>query len=145
MTNRFEKAYKEFKEIQEAYSAAEKEKNESGMTKAKADYQTWKKSCEGEGKIFAAIYREYRESRENGNECLNFSGDISKAEEYTTCLKMNGITKFTFSSGWSGAIENALELQKNGFQMTGLTEVKGREDAWTGERETLAALVFEIA
>lgn len=145
MTNKFEKAYREYRVIKDAFQAAEKEKSEAGMEKARADYKVWQKGYESEGNIFAEIYSQYEESLENGNDCLNFSNYIRTVKEHMECLKENGITRFTFSSGWSGAIENALELQKEGFQMTGLTEVKGKEDPWTGKRETLAALVFERA
>ena len=52
--------------------------------------------------------------------------------------------RFTFSSGWTGAIGNAWELQKAGCRMVGMKEVKGRTDSWSGKQEILPALVFEI-
>ena len=94
--------------------------------------------------MFAFIYREYEESRDNGNEDLNFHNYIDKTESCIACLKENGVKRFTFSSGWTGAIGNAWELQKAGCRMVGMKEVKGKTDPWSRKQEILPALVFEI-
>nr|DAH59004.1 MAG TPA: hypothetical protein [Caudoviricetes sp.] len=43
-----------------------------------------------------------------------------------------------------GALAKAMEFQKAGYKMTGLKEVKGRINPWSGKQEILPALVFEI-
>lgn len=141
--NKFETAYQEFSSIEAAFFAAEKRGDEAGMEKARADVEAFKARYEAEGEKFASIYASYKTSRKNGNGYLNINSYIRNVEEFSECLKKNGITKFTFSSGWSGAIENAMELQKSGWRMTGLTEVLGEKKLWSSDREILAALVFE--
>lgn len=91
-----------------------------------------------------SLYKEYEESRDNGNEDLNFHNYINKTESCIACLKENGMKRFTFSSGWTEAIGNAWELQKAGCRMVGMKEVKGKPDSWSGKQEILPALVFEI-
>lgn len=144
MTNKFEKAYQEHKTFEKAFDKAEARMDEAGMAKARAAYKEWKARYKNKGAAFAVIYREYEESRNNGNEDLNFHNYIDKTESYIAYLKENGVKRFTFSSGWTGAIENAWELQKAGSRMVGMKEVKGKTDPWSGKQEILPALVFEI-
>ena len=143
--NKFEKAYRESQKIRKAFNAAKEAGSEEGMKKAKAAYQAWSEGFKGESSEFGGIYRAYEESRDNGNEELNFKDFIRNPEETIACLKKNGVRKFTFASGWSGAIENAWELQQAGCRMLGMAEVKGRYDSWTEKQEVMHALVFEIA
>lgn len=143
MTNKFEKAYQEYKTFTKAFDEAEERKDEAGKAKARTLYEAWKVRYSNEGSVFAAIYSEYEESRNNGNEDLNFQNYINETEKYVACLKENGVKHFTFSSNWSGAITNAMEFQKAGCLMTGIKEVKGGKD-WKGTQKPLAALIFEI-
>ena len=142
MKSKFEKLYKEYQEIKKAYDAAEQDGNEE--EKAIKAYRAWKESYKNESKEFHSIYNAYEESRDNGNEELNFKEYIKKPDATIACLKKNGIKKFTFSSGWSDAIEDAWELQQAGCKIIGMTEVNGRYDFLKGKHEIIHALVFEI-
>lgn len=144
MTNTFEKAYQEYKTFDKAFDEAEERMDEAGKAKARNAYKVWKARYHKEGSVFAFIYSEYEESRKNGNEDLNFHNYIDKTESCIACLKENGVKRFTFSSGWTGAIGNAWELQKAGCRMVGMKEVKGKTDPWSRKQEILHALVFEI-
>lgn len=144
MTNTFEKAYQEYKTFDKAFDEAEERMDEIGKEEARYAYKEWKARYLKEGSVFAFIYREYEESRDNGNEDLNFHNYIDKTESCIACLKENGVKRFTFSSGWTGAIGNAWELQKAGCRMVGMKEVKGKTDPWSRKQEILHALVFEI-
>ena len=144
MENTFEKAYQEYKTFDKAFDEAEERMDELGKEEARYAYEEWKALYHKEGSVFVAIYSEYEESRDNGNEDLNFHNYIDKTGSCIACLKENGVKRFTFSSGWTGAIGNAWELQKAGCRMVGMKEVKGRTDPWSGKQEILPALVFEI-
>ena len=144
MENTFEKAYQEYKNFDKAFEEASAKGDEIGMEKGREEYRVWKKRYEEKGSVFAFIYSEYEESRNNGNEDLNFHNFIDKTESCIACLKENGVKRFTFSSGWTGAIGNAWELQKAGCRMVGMKEVKGKTDPWSGKQEILPALVLEI-
>lgn len=144
MENTFEKAYQEYKTFDKAFDEAEERMDELGKEEARYAYEEWKARYHKEGSVFVAIYSEYEESRDNGNEDLNFHNFIDKVESCIACLKENGVKRFTFSSGWTGAIGNAWELQKTGFRMVGMKEVKGKTDPWSRKQEILPALVFEI-
>ena len=145
MTNKFEKAYEEYKTFDQAFHEAEERMDEVGTEKARTAYKAWKARYHKEGSVFAFIYCEYEESRNNGNEDLNFYNYIDKTESCIAFLKENGVKRFTFSSGWTGAIGNAWELQKAGCRMVGMKEVKGKTNSWSGKQEILPALVFEIS
>lgn len=145
MTNKFEKAYEEYKTFDQAFHEAEERMDEVGIEKARTAYKAWKARYHKEGSVFAFIYCEYEESRNNGNEDLNFYNYIDKTESCIAFLKENGVKRFTFSSGWTGTIGNAWELQKAGCRMVGMKEVKGKTNSWSGKQEILPALVFEIS
>ena len=142
--NKFEKTYSEYQEIRLAFDAAEQDDSEEEREMARKAYRAWCDSNKDESKEFHFIYNAYEESRDNSNEELNFKDYIKNPETTIACLKANGIKKFTFASGWSGAIENAWELQQAGCRMLGMAEVKGRYDSWTEKQEIMHALVFEI-
>lgn len=140
MTNNFEEIYQAYKAIDKAFDEDVVE-NDVGATlyRALAAYV-----CE-KGSTFSAIYLQYKESLDNGNENLDFNDYILEAKEYADCLKKNGVKCFTISSRYMGLPALAMELQKAGYKMTGLKEVKVRINPRTRKREILPALVFEIS
>lgn len=142
--NKFEKIYKEYQEIKKTYDAAEQDGSEESKEKANKAYRAWCESQKDESKEFHFIYSAYEEAMDDGNEELNFKDYIKNPEATIACLKKNGIKKFTFASGWSGAIENAWELQQAGCRMIGMAEINGRYDFLKGKHEIIHALVFEI-
>lgn len=140
MTNNFEKIYQAYKALDKAFDGDVVE-NDVAVTlyRALAAY-----ICE-KGSVFSVICRQYRESRDNGNENLDFNDYILEAKEYADCLKKNGVKCFTVSNRYVGLSSLAMELQMAGYKMTGLKEVKGRINPWTRKREFLPALGFEIS
>lgn len=140
MTNNFEEIYQAYKALDKSLGE-DVVKNDVAATlyRALAAY-----ICE-KGSVFSVICRQYKESRDNGNENLDFNEYILEAKEYADCLKKNGVKYFTVSNRYVGLSSLAMELQMAGYKMTGLKEVKGRINPWTRKREILPALVFEIS
>lgn len=140
MTNNFEKIYQAYKALDKAFDGDVVE-NDVAVTlyRALAAY-----ICE-KGSVFSVICRQYRESRDNGNENLDFNDYILEAKEYGNCLKENGVKCFTVSNRYVGLSSLTMELQMAGYKMTGLKEVKGRINPWTRKREILPAFVLEIS
>lgn len=143
MTNTFERIYQEYQIYKKEFGD-----NIARKEEALAAYRVLSASLHERGLVFVIIYRQYEESRDNGNENLNFSDYfndyILEAGECVDCLRENGVKCFTISSGLTGAIGNAWELQKAGCRMVGMKEVKGKTDPWSGKQEILPALAFEI-
>nr|DAK86488.1 MAG TPA: hypothetical protein [Caudoviricetes sp.] len=141
MTNNFEEIYQACKALDKALDEDVVENADVAATfyRALAAY-----ICE-KGSTFSAIYLQYKESRDNGNENLDFNDYIFEAKEYADCLKKNGVKCFTISNHYVRLSPLAMELQKAGYKMTGLKEVKCRINPWCREREILPALVFEIS
>lgn len=93
------------------------------------------------------LFWAYRNSIEAGNDEINFDDVIwdHDIEEIAETLKGNGITGFTISSTFSSLIPTLAEFAKHGFQMAGLTEVKGRHTDWqTGKAAVLPAIRMEL-
>lgn len=144
MENKFEKAYQENRRIRAAYQKAKAEDDQAGMDRAREDMAGWKEQWKREPKPFGEIYMQYEDSRDNGNEILNIGDYIRNVGEWIEFLKENGIRKFSFSSSWSGAIQNAWELQENGCRLVGMANVRKYAGTWDPEGESRGALVFEI-
>ena len=139
MTNTFERIYQEYQIYKKEFGD-----NIARKEEALAAYRVLSASLHERGLVFVIIYRQYEESRNNGNENLNFNDYILEAGECVDCLRENGVKCFTISSGLTEAIGKTRELQKAGCRMVGMKEVKGKTDPWSRKQEILPALVFEI-
>lgn len=138
MENTFERIYREYQNYKKEYGD-----NIARKEEALAAYRVLSANLHERGLVFVMIYRQYEKSKDNGNENLNFNDYIPEVGKCVDCLRENGVKRFTFSSSWTGAIENAWELQKAGCRMVGMKEVKSGKD-WKGTQKPLAALIFEI-
>ena len=96
--------------------------------------------------INPTLFWAYRNSITAGNDQIDFSETIwdTDIEEITKTLKENGISEFTISSTFSSLIPTLAEFAKHGFQMAGLTEVRGNYTDWqTNERAVIPAIRVE--
>ena len=96
--------------------------------------------------INPTLFWAYRNSITAGNDQIDFSETIwdTDIEEITKTLKENGISEFTISSTFSSLIPTLAEFAKHGFQMAGLTEVRGNYTDWqTNERAVIPAIRME--
>ena len=96
--------------------------------------------------INPTLFWAYRNSITAGNDQIDFSETIwdTDIEEITKTLKKNGISEFTISSTFSSLIPTLAEFAKHGFQMAGLTEVRGNYTDWqTNERAVIPAIRME--
>ena len=95
--------------------------------------------------INRTLFWAYRDSKEAGNELIDFSDVIwdEEIEPITTFLKENGITEFTVSSTFSSLIPALAGFEKHGFKMAGLTKVRTRyKDYTTGEKAIIPAIIM---
>lgn len=93
--------------------------------------------------INPTLFWAYRSSIETGNDEINFDDVIWDYDipEIVKTLKENNISEFTISSTFSSLIPTLAELEKHGFQMAGLTEVRAKYTDWqTGERAVISAI-----
>ena len=139
----FERDYAAFKEIDEAYQSAT---DEAGKEAARADYKAWAESIEAKGKAYADTFRIYKDARDNGNDLLNISEPWQTRDVagLIANLKAFGVTEFTFSSSWSGAVNTSWEFLQNGCELAGMTEVYNGLTDWHMNRETTPAYLFRI-
>ena len=96
--------------------------------------------------INPTLFWAYRNSITAGNDQIDFSETIwdTDIEEITKMLKENGISEFTISSTFSSLIPTLAEFAKHGFQMAGLTEVRGNYTDWqTNERAVIPTIRME--
>lgn len=142
--NIFETAYTQMQELKKAYDAAT---DEAGKEKARAGYRTLLEGIERLGAAACRIWREYETSRENGNVCLDISEVVweKDVESLISCMRENGISEFTFSSGWSSAVETAWLFMQNGCELCGLVEVNGSMNHFAGEHEKKHGYLFRVS
>ena len=144
MMNIFEKTYAQVQEAHKAYDAAT---DEAGKEAARTLYHEATAAIEALGSTACRIWREYEVARDSGNIYLDISEVVwdKDVEALISCMRDNGIDHFTFSSGWSSAVETAWLFQKNGCRLEGLIEINSRhKDLFTDEQEKAHAYLFSI-
>ena len=141
--NIFETAYAQMQELKKSYEPAA---DEAGKEKARAGYNALMEGIEGLGAAACRIWREYETARENGNACLDISEVVweKDVESLISCMRENGISEFTFSSGWSSAVETAWLFTQNGCEVAGMAEVNGGMNHFAGEREKKHGYLFRV-
>lgn len=93
--------------------------------------------------INPTMYWAYRDSKECGNEMIDFHEVIWEediAPIVDTC-RANKIRAFTISSTFSSLIEILAKFEELGCKMNGLTQVKAKYTDWkTGENAVIPAI-----
>ena len=144
MMNIFEKTYTQVQEARRMYDAATED---SAKEAARAHYHAAIAAIEELGGYAGRIWREYEVAKDSGNTYLDINDVVwdKDVEGLISCMRDNGIDHFTFSSGWSSAVETAWLFQKNGCRLEGLIEINSRhKDLFTDEQEKAHAYLFSI-
>ncbi len=147
--NIFEEAYRGIQEAKKAYDAAT---DKAGKDAARAMYKKVMAPLEeiaGEDTtgIYSTLWRAYETSKDCGNEYLDISDNITDklVEGLVACMREYGFTEFTFSSGWSSAVETAWLFQKEGCTLADLIEINGQhKDYRTKEYEKARGYLFKL-
>ena len=142
MKNIFEEIYQQEAELKKQYDAAD----DAGKDSIRAEYKVLMERIASLGGAAPRIWREYDKARENGNELLDINDVVwdKDVETLVTTLQKYGIEKFTFSSGWSSAVDTAWLFQQNGCKLEGLVEISGNMDYLKGEHEKLLGYLFSV-
>ena len=144
--NIFAETYAQTQELKAQYNVAKEAGSEAGMQAARDAYNTLMESIEGLGAAACRIWREYETARENENARLDISEVVwdKDVESLVSCMRENGISEFTFSSGWSSAVETAWLFTQNGCEVAGMTEVNGSMDYFAGKCEKKHGYLFRV-
>lgn len=143
MKNIFTETYNKIEELKTKLGTATTEQEQESL---RVEYRTVKKALEEKGVVAMRIWREYEKALKNGNDRLDLSDCIwdKDVKDLSDCIRENGITEFTFSSGWSGAVDTAWLFQQNGCTLAGLVEINGAEKPFSEEYEKLHAYLFKV-
>jgi hypothetical protein len=144
MKNIFEKTYAQ---VQEAKRVLNEANDEAGKEAARAIYKAATENIEKLGGTACRIWREYEASRDCGNTYMDINEVVweEDVDGLIACMKENGIEHFTFSSGWSSAVETAWLFQKAGCRLEGLIEINSRHKAFmSDEYEKAHGYLFGI-
>ena len=147
MKNNFAEELKAEKRIKAGYEKAERDCNPEVMKTARAEIKALMEEIDSKGEAYARNYRLYREAVECGNEYIDWDALLygEKVEEFVNELRNCGIEKFTFSSGWSNAIELAWLFTQNGCVLEGFVQINNKyKDTFTNAHEKKPALLFSI-
>jgi len=142
MKNIFEETYEKITDLRKKHDAADAAEKEN----LRVSYRALLNSIAELGGAASRIWREYDQARENGNDLLDINDVVwdKDVEALLNCLRQYGIEKFTFSSGWSSAVDTAWLFQQNGCKLEGLVEVNGNMNYLSGEHEKLHGYLFSV-
>ena len=147
MKNTFAAEYEQELKIRNAYEEAKAAGSEEGMEEARAAIHRLWDGIDAKGKAYVRIYRDYKDSMDKGNTYIDFHDVIwdKDAPELIACMRENGIEHFTFSSGWSSAVETAWIFKENGCQLEDLIQINGDRRSFGEEGyEKAPAYLFRI-
>jgi len=142
--NAFENFYSRIRDAKNAYDAA---KTEDEKNAARAAYKAVWDELKELGTAACRLFREYETSRNSGNEYLDISEVVwdNEAPGLIAAMRENGIEKFTFSSGWSHAVETAWLFQEAGCALEGLVEIYSRYTQFgSDEHEKAHGYLFRV-
>lgn len=147
MKNFFEETYEQELKIRAAFDTAKTAGDEAGQEKARADIHELWATVDEKGAAFVRIYRDYKDARDKGNTYLDFHDVIwdKDASALIECMRENGIERFTFSSGWSSAVETAWIFKQHGCILEDLIQINGDRNFFKDEEyEKAPAYLFRI-
>ena len=146
MKHTLEQVYTREEELERAYEASKAAGDEAGIEKARNEYKAMNKEVlETEDADFGFAYRLYKQMKECGNKFIDLSIAIHDEVGTLQTRRKYGFEHFTFSSGWSSAVESAWIFQQNGCRLEGLIELNSIHKDWTtGEREKVHGYLFSI-
>ena len=147
MKNTFKEYYEKELQIRADYDAAKEAGSEEGQEAARAAINELWASIDEKGAVYTRIYRDYKDSMDKGNAYIDFHDVIwdKDVESLVTCMRENGIDRFTFSSGWSSAVETAWLFTENGCHLVGITQINGSRNFFKEEEYDKApAYIFSI-
>ena len=146
MKHTLEQVYEREQELKAAFDAAKAAGNDTGMKEARDAYHEMEDEiARTEDNDFGFTYRLYKQMKECGNEYIDLSFLIHDEVGVLQTLRKYGVEHFTFSSGWSSAVESAWIFQQNGCKLEGLVELYGLNRDWTtGEREKVHGYRFRL-
>ena len=99
------------------------------------------------GNAACRLFNEYEVSRDSGNDYLDISEVVwdNEAAKLIEAMRQNGIERFTFSSGWSHAVETAWLFKEAGCTLEGLVEINSRYTGWNSdEHEKAHGYLFRV-
>ena len=147
MKNTFEALYQQHKEFKALFQTAKAANDAEGMDKIRTERNALMESIEAKGVAFARIFDLYESAMDRGNEHI----DISECYDYRdeaaliACFREYGIETFTFSSGWSSAVESAWNFVKAGCTLMGMVEINSKTRNWDGDAyEKCHAYLFKV-
>ena len=147
MNRLFAETYAKDQEIEARYDAAELKNDQAAMEQARTDHFALEASIQAQGKPFELLYSLYAAAMKVGNQY----SDISELHEYQDAatliasFRKYGVEAFTFSSGWSSAVESAWTFLQNGCALAGMVEINGPHKAFGSDTyEKRPAFLFRV-
>ena len=134
--NNFENFYNRIRDAKNAYDIA---KNEDEKNAARSLKELGNAACR--------LFNEYEVSRDSGNDYLDISEVVwdNEAAKLIETMRQNGIERFTFSSGWSHAVETAWLFKEAGCALEGLVEINSHFTKWdSDEHEKAHGYLFRV-
>ncbi|MCC8013641.1 MAG: hypothetical protein LIO87_00450 [Eubacterium sp.] len=141
--NNFENNYAREQELYISFDKAEE--NEKEEIRKAHDF-LWKEIT-AKGEDYTKLYKLYSETKERENDYIDLSDVVWERDvkPLIESFRKFGISKFTFSSTWSSAVETAWLFQKNGCKLEGLVEINGRhKDFMSKEYEKVHGYLFSL-
>ena len=145
--NIFEETYAKVQALKKAYDEAGKSNDEDSKNEVRKKHEELMMELSNQGSVTINIWNMYEEAKDCGNKYIDLNEVIWEEQVETTIktLRENGIEYFTFSSGWSSAVETAWLFTQNGCRLEGLIEINTKyKDFRTGKNKKAHGYLFKV-
>lgn len=137
----FEEDYKRVEKLYDRWKTAETAEEKSTL---QSEMKQITADIKANGEDYELIYHHYVQARNRGNRHINFS-DVTNPTQTVEILRKFGINVFTFSSRWSGMIDDLAEFLEAGCQFCGIAEIFSEHQKFMSEEyETEKAIILYI-
>lgn len=136
--------YEVEKSYRAEYDQAKNDNDEHRMAALREAMKLFRDDIFEIGDDYAMLYRLYRGSHDNELVDLNSPHQYCDAEKLIAAFRKYGIKQFTFSSGWSSAVEAAWKFTQLGCKLEGMVEINGDKEFGEENYTKIPAYLFSI-
>lgn len=123
--------YNKMKDLRAAYENAS---DEAEIESLRAQWQEQRELIGSRGEAYAMVFDMYIYAWDKGNEYIDIDSTKRDAMEQLAWMKECGVSKFTFSSTWSSAVEAAWAFCENGCSLEGMVEINAGMNPRDGKK-----------
>ncbi len=142
-----QEAFERFEAFKAEYENCKAKRDDPGAEAVREHLAAWHEEMSAFGEHYCRLYREYRDMKRRGNDCIDFADVVwdRDVEPLVREMRASGIKRFTFSSTYSSAVNTAWLFQEQGCVPEGLIRINSQyQNFGSDDFEKAPAWLFRV-